>query len=502
MLNSRPLRTKTSPSQQLRPHQLVRNCRNWLLRLALVSSGCLTLSLPLLANLTPASSGQIKNTATGTFVDDADTSATPTVYPVESNTVVIAYAEVAGIDVSIPTAQEAPATIPNPGSSQGDGKIGPGDLVYYDFTITNIGNDPTQFFIPGVGTASTPGTPGSLVEGALQIVSYNSGMVGSSNVVLSTPIPIPAAGERTGKDSFGSAAPSLLGDNGVFQAGGSVTVRIPVRIPTGATNGNAITVRLGNTTGNAQNQAFAAPATNKVYTIDNNDNLIPTFATETAGVPANGEREASNQITTTLVLKASAKLLVVKRITRLGNLDLTTAPDPSGIAYDPTKPDSYDSHPNWPTGYLKGSRNITLAKKIQPGEEIEYTLYFMNVGEQDAQKVKICDFITPNQVYSPATYNPAGNGDGGYGDMGIELTIGQNPSLHLSGTKDPDRGEYLLPGVTAPPRCGGGSNTTGLVIIDVTKNNTTPTDFNSVPPALNQADPNSYGLIRFRTKVN
>ena len=395
--------------------------------------------------------------------------------------------------MSIPTAQEAPATIANPGTYQGNGTIGPGDLVYYDFTITNIGNDPTQFFIPG--RASISGTSGSVVDGALQIVSYNSGAMGSSSVVLPTPINIPVDGERTGKDSLSSS--NLLGDNGVFQAGGNVTVRVPVRIPTGATNGNVITVRLGNTTGNAQNQAFTTPATDKVYTIDNNDNLVTT---ETAGIPANGEREASNQTTTTLAFKIPPQLLVVKRITRLGSLNFT-APDPSNLTYDPTKPDSYDSHSNWPTGYLKGSRNITLVKKIQPGEEIEYTLYFMNVGEQDAKKVKICDFITEHQVYSPATYNTAGNSDGGYGDTGIELTIGTNSALHLSGTKDPDRGEYLLPGVTAPTRCGTGTNTTGLVIVDVTKNNTTPADFNSIPPAINQADPNSYGSIRFRTRV-
>ena len=199
--------------------------------------------------------------------------------------------------------------------------------------------------------------------------------------------------------------------------------------------------------------------------------------------------------------KTPAKLLVVKRITRVGNLDLSNITEVGGISYDPNNPQSYDSNSLWPSGYIKGKINATIARKIQPGEEIEYTLYFMNVGEQDAQRVKICDFITPNQTYISTGYNPAGANDGGYGDIGMELAIGTQSTLHLSGSKDPDRGEYLFPNESAPTKCQDPSNprtnNTGMVIIDVTKVGT----FNFLPPALTQGAANSYGQIRFKTKV-
>ncbi len=1100
MLNLRPLRTKDCPSQSSPIRQRAKNSR-WVLWLVIVSSSCLGYCLPSLADI-PKPSTKIDNTATGTFSDETDPTNSQTT---TSNTVSVSYAEVAGIDVSVPVATEAPVTIPNPGDYQGDGRISRGDLVYYDFTITNTGNDPTQFFIPGIATIT-----GGVIEPnrQLQIVSYSGSPAGF------TPVDVPVSGSRTGPNSLGTASVTgLLGTNGIFAQGQSITVRVPVRVST-ATNNSSITVHLGNS-GILQNQAYTASATTQVYTIDNVDTLV---ADETAGSPANGEREGSNETITTLAVpllrvisgtvfddvnygggagrnylsantaavgftsgqilrsgvivelyknggllaitttntqgfykfprlsiddtnsytvrvvdstvtsvrgsgglavqtfrttnvggtglteitnrvggeqpekidasanslttpltfaaldsatgqkiqspaaidlkstgtdvtsvdfgfnfdtivnkndagqgslrqfiinsnalpninlaqlnqtpgkevsifmipagttkpglnssstnqletsggninaigiklltalpsisapdtsidattqttyvgdtntgatsgvinplttavnrpeiaidlsnttiraastadrvvmrgfavyngtpggyaiksaanngtftglyagvtadgnkpsitqstdlevsnisaingnyfaysnngivvnsgaagttitnntifsevnagirtsnvtgvsitgnnisemksttapqlgvgiqldsgseqikisqnstyqntglgidfgadgvtpnnsvanginqittgsivnpmnypvitsntvsadgktlhikgyvgipgqtaspfsgafleifrsdkvstssddngevilgdtlrrshgegelylgtaingstatvnsdgsfdfyvditgklikgngitmtatllnntsefspitdpfKAPAKLLVVKRITRVGNVDLSSITESSSITYDVNNPQSYDNNSLWPSGYIRGKINATIARKVQPGEEIEYTLYFMNVGEQDAQRVKVCDFITPNQTYNQAGYNVSGANDGGYGDIGIELAIGTQSTLHLSGLKDPDRGEYLSPNEPAPTKCQDPANprinNTGMVIIDVTKVGT----FDFLAPALTQGATNSYGQIKFKTKV-
>lgn len=200
----------------------------------------------------------ISNTASATYADPNNPGQT---LNATSNAVSVTVAEVAALIV-------APAGTTD---SAGHAQPVPGDTVDYDYTITNVGNDPTQVFIPGSATVAGPGTPGTLqyrLPGAPAFVN------------------VPAGGVTTA--SIG--------------AGQSITVRVPVVVDAGAATGQTLSVQFGDTAPNdntaaTQNQAFAAGGANKdVHTADNADGA----AGEIAGPPVNGEREAAAAQQTTM----------------------------------------------------------------------------------------------------------------------------------------------------------------------------------------------------------
>jgi hypothetical protein len=206
------------------------------------------LAAPAFADGTSAGTS-ISNTAVSTY---EDVNAPGTTINSSSNTVVVQVAEVAGITVT--ASGTALKTDVNT-----DGKVNSGDTVNYTYTVTNVGNDPTQFRIPNLATVTGPG-----VAGALEI-SYDGGttwtppLTGSE--VITTSIPV----------------------------GGSVMVRVPVTVQSGAQTNDIINVTLGNTPGDAQNQ-LRSPDGGDVYTVDNLDTVPKP---EVVGTPVNGVREAS-----------------------------------------------------------------------------------------------------------------------------------------------------------------------------------------------------------------
>lgn len=229
---------------------------------------------------------QISNTATATYQDPNDPNTT---LQATSNTVVVQVAEVAGI-TNVPVGvYEAP-------SGQGgtpSTPILPGDTVYFDFRVTNVGNDPTTFFIPGLANITGP------VASQTVQVSYDN----------NTFTPVPSAGQATT-----SIAPNA-----------SVIVRVAVQVSATAASGANLSVTLGNTsqndnTTNTQNQPNGTagsftdgnPDTN-VYTIDNADGSgnVGSF-NEVAGVPSNGEREASASQRITIGSQPQAFATVLK----------------------------------------------------------------------------------------------------------------------------------------------------------------------------------------------
>lgn len=247
----------------------MKNSRNKLFRriltATLLAGGTFQLAVPVLAAGTNAGTS-ISNTATATY-DDADPT-TPT-FNTTSNTVTITVAEVGGLSVT------GAATTDTNG-----GTVLPGDTINYDYLITNVGNDPTQVFIPGAATVTGPGTAGTI-----QIVEVNG-------VALATPINVPAGGATT------SALGVTVGSNpvGSIPANATIRVRVPVTVSALAPSGGAISVLLGNTGPNdnsaaTQNQPDAPDGStnNEVRSVDNTNGTTG----ETTGAPANGEREAS-----------------------------------------------------------------------------------------------------------------------------------------------------------------------------------------------------------------
>ncbi|MEB3830990.1 DUF7925 domain-containing protein [Phormidium sp. CCY1219] len=208
---------------------------------------------PVFAQVTPAGT-QIRNRATGTF-EDPNNPGVP-LDPVFSNEVILTVAEVAGI------------TVQSDGISIADGgsEIDVGDLLYYRYEITNVGNDPTRFRIPNSATVVGSGS----ISGNLQF-SVNGGTTWT---------------EISGNEFTSNA----------FSPQESILVRVPVTVANSAIADDEITVTLGNTPNNAQNLERVADPTD-VFTVDGADNSV---AGETSGNPVNGTREASDTQTATV----------------------------------------------------------------------------------------------------------------------------------------------------------------------------------------------------------
>jgi len=210
----------------------------------LLASSLFQLIAPVLAEGTKAGES-ISNTATATYEDPLDPG---TKINTTSNTVVVTVAEVAGITVTASGITDSTPATP----------VSVGDTVNYTYTITNVGNDPTKFRIPNLAKVTGPGVAGTLE------VSTDGG-------TTFTPI--------SGSELITGSIP----------AGGSVQVRVPVTVQPGAQANDIINVTLGDTPGDAQNQA-RDPNGGDVYTVDNPDT---TPAPEVPGTPVNGVREAS-----------------------------------------------------------------------------------------------------------------------------------------------------------------------------------------------------------------
>ncbi|MEA5567031.1 hypothetical protein [Anabaena sp. UHCC 0399] len=220
-----------------------------------LANGIFQFVAPVLAEGTTAGTS-ISNEATATYEDpnDPDKPLNTT-----SNTVTVTVAEVAGITVDYTGLVDS-----------NGGNVTVDDLLIFNYTITNVGNDPTGFRIPNLASTTGPATvSGTLPDGGtannLQY-SINGGttwvnITGSDVIVPNIPV------------------------------GGQVLVRVPVTVQPGAQPNDTITVKLGNTPANAQN-VLRSPDGGDVYTVDNPDGT-PTDA-EVDGVPVNGTREASD----------------------------------------------------------------------------------------------------------------------------------------------------------------------------------------------------------------
>jgi uncharacterized repeat protein (TIGR01451 family) len=214
---------------------------------------------------------------------------------------------------------------------------------------------------------------------------------------------------------------------------------------------------------------------------------------------------------------ASADLLLVKRITavRRNGVDLGVGDRPGGqdieIFNDFGTATDEDNAANWPADdnvYLRGAIN---GGEIRTGDEVEYTIYFLNDGAINAQNVTLCDVIPDNMTYVPSSMslfldNTAPLDSPTSPNAGTYLTALTSPNSLSDSVGDGDLGAYYAPGILPQPNnlCRRGAtnittaaeNTTGAVVIKVVDNTTTP---NNIAASTAPGTPsNSYGFIRFR----
>jgi uncharacterized repeat protein (TIGR01451 family) len=179
-------------------------------------------------------------------------------------------------------------------------------------------------------------------------------------------------------------------------------------------------------------------------------------------------------------------VLIVKRVTAINNQPIT------GVVHNSPS----DSDPNWPSAtYLQGAID---AGKVNPNDEIEYTIYYLNSGNVAAKNLRVCDRLHKNLIFQ-TQFDPTNIATV---NKGINLTPGTNIIQYLSNTNDADNG-YLSTTSTLPTNC----NLVGNAI--------DPSNLSDHVVVVNLADsvnylsgstspgnpPSAHGYIRFKAKV-
>ncbi|KST62731.1 hypothetical protein [Mastigocoleus testarum] len=209
-------------------------------------------------------------------------------------------------------------------------------------------------------------------------------------------------------------------------------------------------------------------------------------------------------------------VLLVKRITSI-NSNITSNGGDNLSIYNQDDSDHYDDNvieganpptqphkdtDKWPNTSGKDSSSFLIGGinggKVKPGDDIEYTIYFLSTGKNEAKKVLFCDRVPEHTTFIPAAFNSfstqAPNGSPGV-PRGI-LWQYNDVIESLTNTQDGDAGQYFPPGVEPttvyPDIDCGGNNSNGAVVVDL----------GDLPNAIAPGTPTgSYGFVRFGGKV-
>jgi uncharacterized repeat protein (TIGR01451 family) len=327
--------------------------------------------LPLMA-APPVAGTTIDNQATGTFVDGDDLS--NATQDVKSNIVTLTVAEVAGVNVGAEIPTDAPSGVAGAGPYQNFPGVHIGDVVYFDFTITNTGNDPTKFVIPSTATVIGGNTVGTV--GQLQIIGYGGLIfdgVGSNPAPVNVPTTFDAATNNTGV-----LLGSIVGANGgSVNAGGTIKVRVPVTITAAA--GTKVSVLLGNSPvdpastltppDRLQNQPYTNNSDQDVYTLDNLDPATagtPSGSQEVIGAPANNTREAS-AIGSAIVLGKDVSGTVFEDINYGGGVGRNKS-DANGVGVAGARVELYDGSGKFIRSTLTTSGGVYTFPGVPAGD--------------------------------------------------------------------------------------------------------------------------------------
>jgi uncharacterized repeat protein (TIGR01451 family) len=351
-------------------------------------------------------------------------------------------------------------------------KINSGDTLTWRISYANTGDLAIANFMP-----NDPLPTGLTAAGVPTVV----GLGGASGTVN---------GSYTGA---AGATANLLSTTTSLPVSGILQFSIPVTINTGIS-------------GVLSNQATATGTGISVAGVKT-DNIDTTTTGLPAGVSAIGTAIAQTQTatvdpTTVTVVAGNAKVLLVKRITRINGL--TTNPNDGTVltnVLDNPATANDDPTINWLSGYLVGAYS---AGKVKPGDEIEYTVYFLNAQGADANAVKICDRIIGAQQFLPDSTGTLGKG--------IQLQLGNSSTaIDLTNASDSsiDRAQFHTSSGSASASCNlitpaNGVADNGTLEIDITgTGGSVQPDLPLMPGATAPGTPtNSYGLVRFKTKVN
>ncbi|MEH2001343.1 MAG: hypothetical protein V7L00_21810 [Nostoc sp.] len=360
------------------------------------------------------------------------------------------------------------------------------------------------------------------------ILSTTAGTVGNtapapslpSNWVNTSPLTTAAFNTGTNISSKDFGIEQLPDTNNVIGStkknpGGTNTVQVPTLSGTDPEDGNLSSgnsfkiVSLPNN-GTLYYNGVAVTANQVItnydptkLTVDPNIDGTTTIAFSVAAVDKAG-KEDPTPATVTMPFTGKPQLILVKRITRINSQNLTDIVDgrsdvssnAANYVASPRDIDDDSSNP-WPSGYLRGMINAGIVK---PGDDLEYTIYFLSNGQGDVTRVQICDLVPTNTTFLSTAFNSMTPNDGGLpgADKGIALGLGSStPTAYLTNAQDGDRGHFYTANESGiPSSCG--ININGAVVVNITRSSDLP----NLPASTGTGTPaNSYGFVRFRVKV-
>jgi uncharacterized repeat protein (TIGR01451 family) len=229
--------------------------------------------------------------------------------------------------------------------------------------------------------------------------------------------------------------------------------------------------------------------------------------TDPKNITATATDAAGNTSEFSSVPTNKADVLMVKRITAIKDgITGTVIPYNTFVDDTTSTTKTNDNNCGWPGAspvggvcttntYTVGAISET-APKVKPGDEIEYTIYYLNAGENKATQARICDQLDNNLTFkTDFDATPANAG------KGINLLPGGGTDQYLTnlGT-DSDKGKLTTPGL-AGTSCNLTGNTgsnlsSDVVVVDVG---------DVASPLMGSTGvgvpTTSYGYIRFKTSV-
>ncbi len=354
----------------------------------------------------------------------------------------------------------------------GSGGLGGGIVMIRAGTITGSGTISVSAF-DGVVTPTDDGGSGAGAGGSILILA-KSGSLAS--------ITLNASGGKGGDTNTAKPINYDFGPGG-GGAGGSVFSSIPTGSTTvnGGLPGKSFNGQLGSSTTGVTRGATAGTI-----------GQVTSITTSSSQVP--GILSGSD---------CKAKVLLVKRITEIQSNHRQNPNDPSYTLDQVLDSPSFAPDDPYPVNNWPNSTDFSLvgaydAGRIEPGNTIEYTIYFLNNGGSSARQFRICDRIVGAQTFLKDAY--------GIG-QDIQYKLGTRPLRFLTRGSDvgTDRAQLdtLSRGAIAgcPASTITGTNN-GTVIIDITGTNSSVQDnIVEIPGAMAQGAANFYGYFRFKTQV-
>ncbi|WP_254564527.1 DUF11 domain-containing protein [Oscillatoria sp. HE19RPO] len=254
--------------------------------------------------------------------------------------------------------------------------------------------------------------------------------------------------------------PSFNGDTNINLLATGNTLAVD----TEATINFAVRVTPGNNLGPFNNQVTASGVTPGGTGV----NDLSTNGSNPDG--NNSEDPTDSNEITSVTLRGNPNLELEKRITRVNGAVVGQS----------------ENLADWPTNFVRG---VASSNTIQPGDEVEYTIYFLSSGSGPLENAMVCDPLQDFQTFRTDTFNGQTPTEGTFGaEVGIALALNPpNPDLPTaylrSANSASNRGRFYPSGTATPLICE--QNVRGAVVVDI-----------------GELGVGDYGFIRFRVTID